>query len=186
MQFRCATTCGNCLTRFTLCHKVDDVLKGWNRIETWLTLGVAGVGLILLGVAGLWVYVSAAAKPLHPSAQDAPSATRSEPPANWAVAVEQARQIARAGLSDQNLPGLSVAVAAGNQIVWAEGFGWTDIETRKPVAPDTRFRIGTASTPLTAAAAGLLVEQGRLNLDDPIEKYAPEFPKKEWPITVRR
>jgi CubicO group peptidase (beta-lactamase class C family) len=40
---------------------------------------------------------------------------------------------------------------------------------RAPVAPETRFRIGTASTPLTSAAAGLLLEQGRLNLDEPIQ-----------------
>ena len=47
--------------------------KGWNRIETWLALIVGGVGLIILGVAGLWMYVSATATPLHPNAQDVPS-----------------------------------------------------------------------------------------------------------------
>jgi serine beta-lactamase-like protein LACTB len=162
------------------------LLKGWNRIETWLTLGVAGVGLILLGVAGLWVYVSATSKPLHPNARDVPSTSESAPSSKWAGAVEQARQLARAALSEQNLPGLSVAVAAGDEIVWAEGFGWTDIEKKSPVAPDTRFRIGTASTPLTSAAAGLLLEQGRLDLDDPIQKHVPEFPEKEWPVTLRQ
>ena len=162
------------------------MLKGWNRIETWLTLAVAGVGLILLGVAGLWVYVSATSKPLHPNAQDVPSASQSAPSSKWAGAVEQARQVVRAGLSEQNLPGLSVAVAAGDEIVWAEGFGWTDIESKSPVASDTRFRIGTASTPLTSAAAGLLLEQGRLNLDDPIQQHVPEFPEKEWPVTLRQ
>ena len=90
------------------------MLKGWNRIETWLTLGVVGVGLILLGLAGLWVYVSATAKPLHPNAQDVPSASQSAPSSKWAGAVEQARHLVRAGLSEQNLPGLSVAVAAGD------------------------------------------------------------------------
>ena len=162
------------------------MLKGWNRVETWLTLGVAGVGLILLGVAGLWVYISATAKPLHPNAQDVPSASLSAPSSKWAGAVEQAQQIARAGLSEQNLPGLSVAVAAGDEIVWAEGFGWTDIEKKSHVAPVTRFRIGTASTAFTSAAAGLLLEQGRLSLDEPIQKHVPEFPEKEWPVTLRQ
>ena len=83
--------------------------------------------------------------------------------------MEQGRQIVRAGLTEQNLPGLSVAVGVGGEIVWAEGFGWADLEKRVPVAPETRFRIGTASTALTSAAVGLLLEKGRLKLDDVIQ-----------------
>ena len=55
-----------------------------------------------------------------------------------------------------------------------------------PVAPDTRFRIGTASTVLTSAAVGLLLEKGRLKLDDEIQAYVPAFPKKPWPVTLRQ
>ena len=72
----------------------------------------------------------------------------------------EARQIVRAALTEQNLPGLSVAVGVGGDIVWAEGFGWADLENQVQVAPDTRFRIGTASTALTSAAVGLLLEKG--------------------------
>ena len=100
--------------------------------------------------------------------------------------MEQGRQIVRAGLTEQNLPGLSVAVGAGGDIVWAEGFGWADLENRVPVAPDTRFRIGTASTALTSAAVGLLLEKGRLKLDDEIQTYVPAFPEKQWPVTLRQ
>ena len=64
--------------------------------------------------------------------------------------------------------------------------GWADLEKRTPVSPETRFRIGTASTMLTSAAVGLLVEKGQLKLDDEIQTYVPEFPKKEWPVTVRQ
>jgi CubicO group peptidase (beta-lactamase class C family) len=49
-----------------------------------------------------------------------------------------------------------------------------------------RFRIGTASAALTSAAVGLLLEQGRLNLDDEIQMYVPAFPKKQWPVTLRQ
>ena len=156
------------------------------RIETWLALLVGAVGLGLLAIAALWVYVSATATPLHPNAQEVSSVTQSEPSAKWTGAVEQARQIARAHLVDQNLPGLSVAVGHGGEIVWAEGFGWADLEKKAPVVPETRFRIGTASTPLTSAAAGLLLEQGLLNLDEPIQKHVPEFPEKQWPVTLRQ
>jgi CubicO group peptidase (beta-lactamase class C family) len=71
-------------------------------------------------------------------------------------------------------------------MVWAEGFGWADLENRVPVAPGTRFRIGTASIALTSAAAGLLIEKGRLKLDEKIQTYVPEFPEKEWPVTLRQ
>jgi CubicO group peptidase (beta-lactamase class C family) len=70
--------------------------------------------------------------------------------------------------------------------VWAEGFGWADIETHVPVTPDTRFRIGTASTVLTSAAAGVLLEKGRLTLDDEIQTYVPQFPKKQSAVTLRQ
>ncbi len=130
--------------------------------------------------------MSATATPLHPNPQDVPSVTHSAPSPKWADAVEQGRQIVRAGLTEQNLPGLSVAVGVGGDIVWAEGFGWADLENRVPVAPDTRFRIGTASTALTSAAVGLLLEKGRLKLDDEIQTYVPEFPEKQWPVTLRQ
>ena len=104
----------------------------------------------------------------------------------WADAVEQGRQIVRAALTEQNLPGLSVAVGVGGDIVWAEGFGWADLEKRVPVTPEMRFRIGTASTALTSAAVGLLLEKDRLKLDEEIQTYVPEFPEKQWPVTLRQ
>ena len=157
-----------------------------NRIPTWLALIVVAVGLLLAAILGLLAYMSATATPLHPNPQDVPSVTHSAPLPKWADAVEQGRQIVRAGLTEQNLPGLSVAVGAGGDIVWAEGFGWADLENRVPVAPETRFRIGTASTALTSAAVGLLLEKGRLKLDDEIQTYVPAFPKKQWPVTLRQ
>jgi serine beta-lactamase-like protein LACTB len=155
-------------------------------METWLTLLVLGLGGGLLAIAGLWVYMSATATPLHPEPDNAPSVAHSDPSSEWAAAVERGRGVMRAGLTEQNLPGLSVAVGVGGEIVWAEGFGWADLDKRVPVAPDMRFRIGTASMPLTSAAVGLLLEEGRLNLDDEIQSYVPEFPKTQWPVTLRQ
>jgi len=86
----------------------------------------------------------------------------------------------------QKNPGTSVAVGIGGDLIWAEGFGWADIENKVPVKPDTPFRIGTASTPLTSAAVGLLLEEDRLKLDNEIQTYVSEFPKKKWPVTVRQ
>ena len=71
--------------------------KSWNRTETWLALIVVAVGLLLTAIVGLWMYMSATATPLHPNAQDVPSVTDSDPSRQWADAVEQGRQIVRAG-----------------------------------------------------------------------------------------
>jgi serine beta-lactamase-like protein LACTB len=156
------------------------------RLQTVLGLVVGAVGLLITFILGLWLFMSATATPLHPDPQKVPSVTASAPPARWAAAVEQGRQIARAGLIDQNLPGLSVAVGVGSAVVWAEGFGWADLDNQKAVAPDTRFRTGEASKTFTSAAAGLLLEQNKLKLDDEIQTYVPGFPKKQWPLTLRQ
>jgi serine beta-lactamase-like protein LACTB len=156
------------------------------RLQTVLGLVVGAVGLLITFILGLWLFMSATATPLHPDPQKVPSVTASAPPATWAAAVEQGRQIARAGLIDQNLPGLSVAVGVGSAVVWAEGFGWADLDNQKAVAPDTRFRTGEASKTFTSAAAGLLLEQNKLKLDDEIQTYVPGFPKKQWPLTLRQ
>lgn len=159
---------------------------GAKKIQTWLALTVLAVGVLLAAIAGLWVYLSNGSTPLHPNTQDVPSVTQSAQLPEWAGAVEAGRRIARAGLVEQNLPGLSVAVGVGRDLVWAEGFGWADLEHRVPVAPGLRFRIGHASKALTSVAVGLLVEQGRLHLDDEIQVYVPAFPKKQWPVTLRQ
>jgi serine beta-lactamase-like protein LACTB, mitochondrial len=156
------------------------------RTETWLALIVLGIGLVVAAVMGLHLYMTTTATPLHPDPQEIRSEVRSAPSPAWADAVEQGRQVVRAGLTEQNLPGLSVAVGAGGDIVWAEGFGWADLESRAPVTPGTRFRIGTASIALTSAAVGLLLEKHLLTLDDAIQTHVPDFPQKPWPVTLRQ
>ena len=167
-----------------------DVEGARGRSKTWkqraLALIPVAVGLMLAAGLGLYGYILGTMTPLHPSAQEVTSRTLAAPEPQWAGAVEQARQIVRAGLTEQNLPGLSVAVGESGNIVWAEGFGWADLEKRAPVGPETLFRIGTASTVLTSAAVGLLLEKGKLKLDDEIQVYVPEFPAKQWPVTLRQ
>jgi serine beta-lactamase-like protein LACTB, mitochondrial len=161
------------------------VARTWNRLETWGALIAIGIGLAVAAVLGLHLYITTTATALHPNPQQVPSASRSAPSPEWADAVEQGRGVVRAGIAEQNLPGLSVAVGVGGDIVWAEGFGWADLESQTPVTPDTRFRIGTASVALTSAAVGLLLEKERLTLDEVIQTYVPEYPQKEWPVTLR-
>jgi len=94
------------------------------------------------------------------------------------LAAASSRQIGRP-------PGLSLAVAVNGEVVWAEGFGFADLEQCVPVTAKTKFRIGSVSKPLTAAATALLYQEGKLNLDAPIQRYVPTFPDKGHVITTR-
>jgi serine beta-lactamase-like protein LACTB, mitochondrial len=150
-----------------------------------LTLIGAGVFVVFLAGLGIYTFVMAVSTRLHPNPEDVPSVALAAPSSKWAAAVDQGRRSARAGLVKQNLPGLSVAVGVGGDIVWAEGFGWADMERRVPVSPAMRFRTGHTSKALTSAAVGLLLEKGRLRLEDEIQTYVPAFPRKQWPVTLR-
>ena len=151
-----------------------------------VTLIGVGVFVVLLAGLAIYTFVMTVSTRLHPNPKDVPSVSLAAPPQKWAAAADQGRQIARAGLVRQNLPGLSVAVGVDGDIVWAEGFGWADMEKRVPVAPGMRFRIGHTSKALTSAAVGLLLEKGTLHLEDEIQSYVPEFPRKQWPVTLRQ
>src|SRR5436305_13107248 len=90
------------------------------RAQAGLVVIAAGVVVVVVAVLGLWVYMAAHATPLHRNPQDVPSVIREAPSRPWTDAVAQARQIVRSGLSEQNLPGVSVAVGVGSDLVWAE------------------------------------------------------------------
>jgi serine beta-lactamase-like protein LACTB len=98
-----------------------------------------------------------------------------------------AHQIATDYLAASGLPGIAVTVGRGDSILWSEGFGLADVEQQVPMDPArTRLRVGSLAKPFTAMAVGQLVEQGRLDLDAPIQKYLPDYPVKEAPITSRQ
>jgi len=155
------------------------------KLPNWLLLLLLPVGLLLVTIPATWVFVSLTTTPLYPNPEAVPSVAKSAPSPKWADVVERARQIVRASVAEQNLPGLSVAIGIDGDIVWAEGFGFADLKASVPVTPDHRFRIGTASTVLTSAAVSLLLKNTQLKLDDEIQTHVPTFPQKEWPVTLR-
>jgi len=66
-------------------------------------------------------------------------------------------------------------VADNSRILDVEAVGWADIAAKKPMRSDSMFWIASQSKPITAAAMMLLVDEGKVKLDDPVEKYLPEF-----------
>jgi len=88
-------------------------------------------------------------------------------------------------MSANSVPGLSAAVVLDGEPRWSQGFGMADLENSSPATSSTLFRLGSISKPLSATAVLQLWERGKLDLDAPVQKYCPEFPQKEWPITTR-
>src|SRR5688500_8473746 len=86
-------------------------------------------------------------------------------------------------------PGMSVAVVRDTQVIYAKGFGWADVEARRPVTPQTIFYNASTTKSFTGLAAVLLDEQGRLDLDAPLSRYLPtarlQSPLNPDSITLR-
>ena len=159
------------------------------RSTRWRAQAALGAFVaVLLIAAGVTIVWLATATPVrvHESAAAVPSTPAAAPAGGYLDPAEQSRRLAREVTAGDNLPGLSVAVAVDGAVVWAEGFGWADVESHRPITPDTRFRLGALSKPLTAVAAGLLRDRGRLDLDAPIQRYVPAYPAKQWTVTTRQ
>ncbi len=115
------------------------------------------------------------------------AAQRASPsPSLSSGAVARARAFVEQNLFRTLAPGAQIAVSRAGRTLWSESFGCADVELDVAVTRETRMRIGSVSKPLTAAALGRLVEQGRLDLDRPVQAYVPDFPRKAWPITARQ
>jgi CubicO group peptidase (beta-lactamase class C family) len=118
---------------------------------------------------------------LVPSAVGA-QAPAAEPPAVRAEAIEAA---VTAALARIGIPGASVAIASGGALRLDAGYGLADVENEVPARPATMYRLASLSKPITAAAVLKLAEDGKLDLDAPIQRYVPAFPEKPWPLTAR-
>jgi serine beta-lactamase-like protein LACTB len=88
-------------------------------------------------------------------------------------------------MASSRAPGISVAVVEDGELVWSSGFGFADLENHVAATSATLYRLGSISKPITATGAMQLWERKKLDLDAPIQKYCPAFPRKEWPITTR-
>ncbi len=76
-------------------------------------------------------------------------------------------------ITQTKLPGLSMALIKGDEVVWSRGFGYRDVERGLPATDRTLYSIGSVTKSFTCLAIMQLAEQGKLSVDDPIEKYMP-------------
>jgi len=85
------------------------------------------------------------------------------------------------------IPGISAAIVKDQQLQWAKGIGFADVENKIPAVPETNYRIASLTKPLASTLLMQLVEQGKLDLDERMAKYSPEFQQRfgSQSITVR-
>ena len=88
-------------------------------------------------------------------------------------------------MQKQEIPGVSLAVVKNGQIILAKGYGLANVELEVPVKPETVFQSGSVGKQFTATAVMMLVEAGKINLDDKINKYFTDAPETWKNITVR-
>ena len=102
-----------------------------------------------------------------------------------ALASPYDRFFAAIGEGAPDRPGCAVGVIEDGRLAEARYFGLADLGTGEAIGPDTRFNIASISKQFTAAAAALLIADGRLSEDDPVRRYIPELPQRFGDITVR-
>jgi CubicO group peptidase (beta-lactamase class C family) len=90
-----------------------------------------------------------------------------------------------AEMHSEKIPGLALAVMRDGKIIKAQGYGLSNVELNVPVKPETIFQTGSVGKQFTATAVMMLVEDGKLALDDKLSKYFPESPAAWKDITVR-
>lgn len=98
---------------------------------------------------------------------------------------EQLGQTIGSLMAQFKIPGASLAILTGDQVTYAKGFGARDLEQNLPATPDTLYGIGSCTKSFTALAIMQLIQEGKLDLEDPVEKYVPfKLKTKEQPITI--
>ena len=107
--------------------------------------------------------------------------------------LESLAEIMRQAVEQEQIAGGSFLVAHKGEVVFREAFGYADIESKRPFTTDELLPIASVSKPFLASVLMVLVEQGKLKLDDPVAKYLPEFKGKRVegsqsparPMTIR-
>jgi len=105
-----------------------------------------------------------------------------------AAAAQGADEVARsvrAEMASQHIPGLALLVSRDGRPIRAEGYGLANVELNVPVTPETIFQSGSVGKQFTATAVMMLVEAGKIGLDDPLTRYFAQAPGWWNQVTVR-
>ncbi len=102
------------------------------------------------------------------------------------LATDQVSVFVRAEMQRQHIPGLTLLVSRGGKPIRSEGYGLANMELNVPARPATIFQSGSVGKQFTATAVMMLVEAGKVGLNDPLTRYFPEAPAAWKQVTVRQ
>ena len=102
-----------------------------------------------------------------------------------AAVLSRIDSVVKAEMSRQKIPGVAVAIVSKGTVMMAKGYGEANVEHHVAVTPETVFESGSVGKQFTSTAVMLLVEDGKIGLEDPITKYFPDAPASWAGITVR-
>ncbi len=139
-------------------------MKRWRIDGIWRRRGLAAALALLSAAIFLGQPDAGSAEPASPVSADL-SRER----------LERVGDLMRNEIAAGSMPGAVVLIQQHGRPVYFESFGVRDVESKRPMTPDTIFRIYSMSKPITSVAAMMLVEDGKLRLDDPVAKYIPAF-----------
>ncbi|HEY4492893.1 MAG TPA: serine hydrolase domain-containing protein, partial [Acidobacteriota bacterium] len=105
---------------------------------------------------------------------------------DYALAAKETSDLLMALRKSADIPGMSVAVSLRGSKIYSSSFGMSDLENNSPVTAQTKFRIGSIMKVFTTVAVLRLAQSGKIDLDDDIRKFVPEFPAKEHAVTIRQ
>ena len=145
------------------------------------TLFVAALATGLLGACG-----GGSGGDTAPPARDVVLAAVSTAAAGLTqTAQPEVDQYMQGQLVQQRIPGITLVVVRDGTVIYGKGYGYADRETARPVKPEDRFEIGSISKSFAASAIMLLVEDGRISLDDKLAKFIEAAPPQWNAITIR-
>lgn len=101
------------------------------------------------------------------------------------AATAKVNDFIKSEMQKQRIPGVSLAVVKDGHIILARGYGHANVEHQVPVKPETIFQSGSVGKQFTATAVMMLVEEGKIDLDDKVGKYLGDVPEGWKNITVR-
>ena len=108
-----------------------------------------------------------------------------QPADKYAESIKIFEEFVKMQMATDRMTGLSVAFMK-DDFVWAQGYGFADLENQVPVTEKSAYRLASVTKPMTATAIMQLVEKGKIDLDAEVQTYVPYFPRKQWTITVRQ
>jgi CubicO group peptidase (beta-lactamase class C family) len=169
--------------RHQIClRKFVQAAEYWRKIPKYRVLKLRALfkTFFFLGVSAILLFgcVGAPPKPATTYLGD------------YTYAREYLSWMLRQGMAKHDVKGLSIALIDDQRVIWAEGFGYADAAKKIPATPETIYRVGSISKVFTATEVMRLAEHGKVDIDQPLTRYLPEFSIRSRfgdskPITLR-